>query len=87
MVSFDVVSLFTKIPIGLAVEIVKSRLEALVNLEEITSWSLEEICLGLQICLNATTLTCRGKHYIQNFWCSNGLARFRCGRQPGHGRC
>ena len=38
MVSFDVVSLFTKIPTGLAVEIAKSRLEALDNLEEITSW-------------------------------------------------
>ena len=39
MVSFDVVSIFTKIPVELAVEIVKSRVEALNNLKEIiTSW-------------------------------------------------
>ena len=67
MVSFDVVFLFTKIPTGLTVEIAKSRLEALDNLEEITSWSVEDICKGLQICLNATNLTFRGKHYKQIF--------------------
>ena len=61
MLSFEVVSLFTKIPIGLAVEIAKSRLEALDNLEEITSWSVTDICKGLQICLNATNLTFQGK--------------------------
>ena len=39
MVSFDVVSIFTKIPVELAVEIAKSRVEALNNLKEIiTSW-------------------------------------------------
>ena len=56
LVSFDVVSLFTKIPTGLALEIAKSRLEALDNLE-ITSWSVEDICKGIQICVNATNLT------------------------------
>ena len=72
MVSFDVVSLFTKIPTGLAVEIAKSRLEALDNLEEITSWSVEDICKGLQICLKATNLTFRGKHYKQIFGTAMG---------------
>ena len=72
MVSFDVVSLFTKIPTGLAVEIAKSRLEALDNSEEITSWSVEDICKGLQICLNATNLTFRGKHYKQIFGTAMG---------------
>ena len=72
MLSFDVVSLFTKIPTGLAVEIAKSRLEALDNLEEITSWSVEDICKGLQICLNATNLTFRGKHYKQIFGTAMG---------------
>ena len=47
MVSFDVIALFHKIPSGLAVEIAKSRLEALDNLEEITSWAVEDICKGL----------------------------------------
>ena len=39
MVSFDVVSLFTT-PTELAVEIAKSWLKVLDNLEEITSWSV-----------------------------------------------
>ena len=71
MVSFDV-SFSTKIPTGLAVEIAKSRLEALDNLEEITSWSVEDICKGLQICLNATNLTFRGKHCKQIFGSAMG---------------
>ena len=48
-VSFDVVSLFTKIPTGLTVKIAKRRLEVLDNLEEITSWLVEDICKGLKI--------------------------------------
>ena len=50
MVSFDVVSLFNKIPIDLAMEIaIKKRLESYPseNLQEITNWSVEEICMGL----------------------------------------
>ena len=35
MVSFDVVSLFTKIPVSLALQIVEDRLQACQNLEEI----------------------------------------------------
>ena len=58
MVPFDVFSLFTKIPIGLARQkLAKSWLEAWENLEEIISWSVEQICKGLQICLNATNFT------------------------------
>ena len=87
MVSFDVVSFFTKIATGLAVEITKSRLEALDNLEEVTSWSVEDICKGLQICLNATNLNLSRKTLQTNFWFGSGLARFQCGCQPSHGRC
>ena len=72
MVSFDVVSLFTKIPTGFAVVIAKNRLEALDNLKEITSRLVEDICKGLQICLNATNLTFRGKHYKQIFGTATG---------------
>ena len=45
MVSFDVVSLFTKILVHLAMEII--------------NWSMEEICTGLRICLQATYLKFR----------------------------
>ena len=58
MVSFDVVLLFTKIPVDLAMEIAKKRLEFYPSedLQEITNWSVEEICTGLRICLQATYL-------------------------------
>ena len=56
MVSFDVVSLFTKIPTGLVVEIAKKRLETLDNLEEIASWPVEDICKGLQLNISRDTL-------------------------------
>ena len=72
MVSFDVVSLSTKIPTGLAVKVAKSQLEALDNSEEITSWSLEDICKGLQICLKAINLAFSGKHYKQIFSTATG---------------
>ena len=58
MVSFDVVSLFTKIPVDLATKKTKKRLESYPSedLLEITNWSVEEICKGLRICLQATNL-------------------------------
>ena len=67
MVSFDVVSLFTKILVDLAMEIAKKRLESCPseNLQEITNWSVEEICAGLKICLQATYLKFRYKFFRQ----------------------
>ena len=58
MVSFDVVSLFTTTQVDLAMEIAKKRLESYPrkDLQDITNWSVEEICTGLRICLQATYL-------------------------------
>ena len=67
MVSFDVVSLFTKIPVNLALQIVEDRLQACQNLEEITNWTVNNICTGLRICLEATYLRFRGKYFKQIF--------------------
>ena len=63
MVSFDVVSLFTKIPVDLSMEIAKKRLESYRNedLQEITNWSVEEICTALRICLQLTYLKFRNR--------------------------
>ena len=57
MVSFDVVSLFTKIPVDLTMEIAKKRLESYPSedLQETTNWSEEEIYTGLRIRLQATS--------------------------------
>ena len=67
MVSFDVVSLFTKIPVDLAMEIARKRLESYPSedLLEITNWSVEEICTGIRICLQATYLKFYNKFFRQ----------------------
>ena len=67
MVSFDVVSLFTKIPIDLAMEISKKRLESYPNedLQEIINMSVEEICTGRRICLQAIYLKFCNKFFRQ----------------------
>ena len=57
LVSFDVISLFTKIPVDLATKVAQERLHKLQNLNELTKWSVNDICNGLQICLEATYLT------------------------------
>jgi len=67
MVLFDVASLFTKIPVELALKIAKERLESIENLDEITTWSMEDICNGLKICLEATYLKFREYFYKQIF--------------------
>ena len=54
LVSFDMISLFTKIPVDLAIKVAQERLHKLQNLNELTKWSVNDICNGLQICLEAT---------------------------------
>ena len=58
VVLFDVVSLLTNISIDLAIEIARKQMESYPSedLQEITNWSVEEICTGLKICLQATYL-------------------------------
>ena len=67
LVSFDVISLFTKIPVDLAIKVALERLHKLQNLNELTKWSVNDICNGLQICLEATYLTFRKKIFKQIF--------------------
>ena len=63
MVSFDVVSLFTKIPVELALEVTQRRLMACTEFENHSNWSIEDVCQGLKICLESTCLHFRGKNY------------------------
>ena len=72
LVSFDVISLFTKIPVDLALKVAQERLHKLQNLNELTKWSVEDICNGLQICLEATYLTFRKKNFKQIFGTAMG---------------
>ena len=72
MVSFDVVSLFTKIPVQLAIDTARSNLENDPTLKERTVWSVDDICERLHICLSATCLTFRGEYYQQIFGTAMG---------------
>ena len=55
LVSFDVISVFAKMPVNLAIKVAQERLHELQNLNELTKWSVNDICNGLQICLEATS--------------------------------
>jgi len=54
LVSFDVVSLFTNIPTTLAVEIAKKRLTECNDFQERTNWSIQDVCEGLNICMQSS---------------------------------
>jgi len=43
MVSFDVVSLFTKIPVELALEVTQRKLMAWTEFENHTNWSIDDV--------------------------------------------
>ena len=72
MVSFDVVSLFTKVPIQLALNIAKQRLQSDPELNQRTGLSTTDLIKGLEIYLNSTNFTFRGKHYKQVFGTAMG---------------
>jgi len=65
LVSFDIVSLFTCIPIGLAVQVARRRLESDLFLPERTDLSVDDIVGLLSLFLDATFLSFRGKVHRQ----------------------
>ena len=67
LVSFDVVSLFTKIPTELAVDVARRRLEEDETLPDRTTLTVDNIIALLDLCLKATYLVYRGRYYQQIF--------------------
>ena len=65
LVSFDVVSLFTRVPTSLAVQVAKRRLESDTHFAERSSLTVTEMITLLKFCLDATYLTFRGSFYRQ----------------------
>ena len=63
LVSFDMVSSFTCVPTGLAVQVARQRLENDPLLVERTTLTVNDIVDLLTLCLNATFLSFRGKIY------------------------
>ena len=67
LVSFDVISLFTKIPVDLAIEVAKNRLREEVSLEKRTSLPVDILIDFLSFCLNTTYFVYDGTYYRQVF--------------------
>ena len=65
LVSFDVVSLFTRVPTTRAIQVTRERLLGDSSLSDRTSLTVEDICSLLKLCLEATYLSFRGKIYQQ----------------------
>ncbi|VDQ15290.1 unnamed protein product [Trichobilharzia regenti] len=65
MVSFDITSLYTNIPVNMALEAVKKELTADTELTYRTKLPIEEIILGIQLCLTSTIFKLQGKIYRQ----------------------
>jgi len=65
--------LFTKVPIQLALTIAKQqRLQSDPDLSRRTGLSTSDLIKGLEICLDSTNFTFRGKHYKQVFGTAMG---------------
>ena len=72
MVSFDVVSLFAKIPVDLAVKVAEERLREDASLGQRTSLPVEDIIHLLSFCLKTTQFTYNGTYYQQVFGTAMG---------------
>ena len=70
--SFDVVSLFTRVPMDPVVEVAQRRLDNDETLSYQTSLSVQEIVGLLSFWLNATYLSFRGEFYQQMFGTAMG---------------
>ena len=67
LTSFDVVSLFTKIPVDLAVKVAEERLREDASLGQRTSLPVEDIIHPLSFCLKTTQFAYNGTYYQQVF--------------------
>ena len=72
MVSFDVISLFTKTPVNVAKTVVLERLKKDDTLDDRSDLTLTDIMTALNLCLDNTYLYFRGKFYRQIFGVAMG---------------
>ena len=70
MVSFDVVNLFTSVPVNLAVNILRDRLQNDDSLSERTDLFVEDLVDLVEFCLNCTDFVFRGDFFHQRFGCT-----------------
>ena len=72
VVSFDVVALLTSIPVDLALQIVRDKLQQDVTLTERTDISVTNIMKLLELVLKNSFFTYEQEHYQQTFGCAMG---------------
>lgn len=72
MISCDVKSLFTSVPVNLAVSVAENRLKEDNTLQLRTSLTVPDILVLLQFCLNASDFCFKGVFYNQCFGCPMG---------------
>ena len=65
LVSFDVVSLFTKVPIAEAINVIAARLHQDETLENRTTLTPETICQPMKLCLTSTYFQFKDSFYEQ----------------------
>ncbi len=65
MLSFDVVSLFTKVPIDQAINILRSRLQEDNKLDERTIFSPNDLCDLVELCVKSTYFCYHEQFYEQ----------------------
>lgn len=72
MISCDVVSLFTKIPVQRALQIAKEKITNDPNFSNRTSLSIVNFMSLLELCLNSSDFSFRNTFYRQTFGCPMG---------------
>ena len=76
LVSFDVVSLFTSVPVDKALALVLELLASDDSLPSRTRLSISDIKQGLQICLDSTVFFIQKVFFQANLWYSHGFLHF-----------
>ena len=76
LVSFDVVSLFTSVPVDKALALVLELLASDDSLSSRTRLSISDIKHGLQIYLDSTVFFIQKIFFQANFWYSHGFLHF-----------